>query len=147
MKREEEYIKEIIGSDAGFVVPDSYFETMREEVMAKLPAYPAPSALRERTRWEKFKPYVYLAAMFAGIWLMMQVFHNVSDRSQLSLDNPPEMVAQAIMSHDFDEFDYDEDTFADLQIESDLEQQYSSIADFEKDFGYSFKPEYQSIDI
>lgn len=147
MKREEEYIKDIIGSNTGFVVPEGYFDAMREEVMAKLPAYPANPVLRERTRWEKFKPYVYLAAMFAGIWLMMQVFHNVSDRSQLNLDNPPELVAQAIASHDFEEFDYGEDTFADLQVESDMEEQYTSIADFEKDFGYTLKPEYQSIEI
>ena len=35
------------------------------------------------TMWQRIKPIVYMAAMFAGVWCMMQVFSNFTDSGNL----------------------------------------------------------------
>jgi uncharacterized linocin/CFP29 family protein len=36
------------------------------------------------TLWQRVRPLVYLAAMFAGVWCMMQVFSNFSASDNLN---------------------------------------------------------------
>ena len=44
---------------------------------------PAP-----QTFWGRVRPYVYMAAMFAGIWCMFKMFTMMSNTStDLSIDN------------------------------------------------------------
>ena len=53
------------------------------------------------TRWQRMKPYVYLAAMFAGIWCTMKMVTMIQSApagTEVSLDNPPAMIAQAMSS-------------------------------------------------
>ncbi len=60
---------------AGMKVPEGYFDSFAERMMAQLPAEePQVVELPRRGLWATVRPYVYMAAMFAGIWLMMNMF-------------------------------------------------------------------------
>lgn len=69
-----------INRKSGMKVPDGYFESLHERVMQNLPEKeilverPAPVSF-----WTMAKPWVYMAAMFAGIALMFKVFAWTSD--------------------------------------------------------------------
>lgn len=69
-----------INRDSGMKVPDGYFESLHDRVMQNLPEkeiiveQPAPISF-----WTMAKPWVYMAAMFAGIALMFKVFVWTSD--------------------------------------------------------------------
>ena len=69
-----------INRKSGMKVPDGYFESLHDRVMQKLPEkeiiveQPAPISF-----WTMAKPWVYMAAMFAGIALMFKVFVWTSD--------------------------------------------------------------------
>jgi len=78
MKQEESQILKQLGKDAGFKVPDGYFADFNARMADMLPEVEitdvdAPPA----TLWQRVRPYVYLAAMFAGVWCLMQVFNMV----------------------------------------------------------------------
>ena len=134
MKQEEELIKKY-GKDPGMRVPEGYFAQLEKQVMQSLPDYPKHAPIRDLSRWQRMKPYVYLAAMFCGIWLMMKVFHSVTQPMSLSLDNPPEALVELLDGGvDYDshylplymgDFDMDEE---------ELIMSYDNIEDFEKDF-------------
>lgn len=58
----------------GMTVPEGYFENFAERMMARIPDEPVKSVMIERTRWQTLRPYVYMAAMFAGAFLMLNIF-------------------------------------------------------------------------
>ncbi len=146
--KEEKYLEQRFGRDPGFRVPDGYFDEVFAKVAAALPdpveAPPAPRL----TTWQKLRPYVYLAAMFAGIWCMMKIFHTAATSSStLSLDSPPEAVAVVMADPEAANVYMTETYESDFELESELLQQYDNIADLQKDFNYEFKPEYADIRI
>ena len=96
--------------------------------------------------WQRIKPYAYLAAMFAGIWLMMNVFHRVSTSEAISLDNPPAAIASA-MELETDEYIPYITVENDYALEREVSENYDSFDDFEEDFGYELSPEYESLDV
>lgn len=141
MKQEEELISRY-GKDPGMKVPEGYFAGLEQNILKSLPPYPKAAPSLALSRWNRVKPYVYLAAMFCGIWLMMKVFHTATQPLSMSLDNPPEALVELIdggMDYDYQylpymsEFDTDDEDFI---------MSYDNIEDFEKDFGYTIKPEY-----
>lgn len=58
----------------GMTVPDGYFDDFAKRMMAKLPAEVPQPVVVERAWWQKMKPYTYMAAMFAGAYLMLNIF-------------------------------------------------------------------------
>lgn len=133
MKQEETLLKEY-GRDSGMKVPEGYFAGLQTKIMDSLPPYKAEAPTPDLSRWQRMKPYVYLAAMFCGIWLMMQLFHMVSNPMSLSLDNPPEAIVQ-ILDHDQEYYDYiGYPSEPDFLMEEDVMASYDSIEDFERDF-------------
>ncbi|MDE6770403.1 MAG: hypothetical protein K2J78_11835, partial [Muribaculaceae bacterium] len=137
--RHEDQLKDKYGTDPGLRVPDGYFEELNLKIMESLPAYPEAPRTVDMSLWQKIKPYVYLAAMFAGIWMMMKVFHTVSTSESLNLDNPPAAIAQAMATATDEALPYFT-TANDYALEEEMTQTYSSIEEFEADFGYDFKP-------
>ena len=94
---------------AGMKVPDGYFASFAENMTAMLPdrlelmqenGIEAP-----RTMWERFRPYVYMAAMFAGIWLMLQIFVSFNPGNSLAPIDENPVLAEALAGDDF-VFDY-----------------------------------------
>lgn len=143
----EDKLKQKYGVSGGWKVPEGYFDSVSKEIESKLPEYPQEPQPQDMSVWQRIKPYVYLAAMFAGIWCMMKVFHNVSGEGRLNLDNPPALVAQAMADPDIIDYYFMSDTDPDFELESEVCSNYNTIEDFEKDFGYSVEPEYQNMDL
>ena len=66
-------VLENIGRRDGMTVPDGYFDTLTQRIEASLPErewerQSAADNIAPRSIWQRIRPYVYLAAMFAGIW-------------------------------------------------------------------------------
>ena len=84
------------GRQSGMTVPEGYFEDFAQKMSASLPERPWETAAGENGRilpapglWQKIRPYSYLAAMFAGVWLMMWVFGDILNRTSPQMaDNP-----------------------------------------------------------
>lgn len=74
MKKEDSKILEKLGKDPGFKVPDNYFNDFNSKLMESLPEVKITEE-EKTTLWIKVRPFVYMAAMFAGIWLMMNIFN------------------------------------------------------------------------
>lgn len=145
--RIEERLEETIGRDPGFRVPDGYFESLSAEIIPKLPPIETKAPARVST-WHRVRPYIYLAAMFAGIWMMMKVFHDFTQASHLSLDNPPQAIAQAMMEYEDPlpmSIPAASEQASDYEMIEEMSSQYESIGDFERDFGYELDPEYSKL--
>ena len=148
MKPEQQLFSKY-GKDSGLKVPEGYFADLQKNIMDSLPPYKKAEPQVEISRWQRVKPYVYLAAMFCGIWLMMKVFHSATQPISMSLDNPPQALVEMIdggLDYDvhylpyLDDMDFNSD-------DSELIMSYDNIEDFENDFGYTLKPEYSTISV
>lgn len=140
------------GRQTGMKVPDGYFEDFASRMQSRLPAYPEKPRPQILTTWQRIKPYVYLAAMFAGIWCMMKMFHIASENaSTMSLDNPPQTIVAAIEKSDptelFIDDSYDSYDLSDYELEHEISGAYENIDQFEEDFGYVLSPEYASMEV
>lgn len=94
---------------AGFTVPQDYFEKFAEQFEAQLPfraELEAPETLEaSRTTWQKIRPYVYMAAMFAGVWCMLQMFYRITNNgTSMAIESNP-IIADALTDDNF-VFDY-----------------------------------------
>lgn len=90
MKNNKNNILSRIGKDAGFTVPEGYFDSFTSSMESKLPeqeVHPIPQA----TKWQKVRPFIYMAAMFVGIWLMMKIFNGLGEKEHGFYN--PEIVA------------------------------------------------------
>lgn len=73
MKTENSKILEKLGKDPGFIVPDNFFDDFNKKMAESLPEVKI-SEEEKPTMWVKVRPFIYMAAMFAGVWLMMNIF-------------------------------------------------------------------------
>jgi hypothetical protein len=60
-------------SENPFKVPEGYFENFTNDLMSRLPEREIKEPEKVNL-WERFKPWMYMAAMFAGIALMVRMF-------------------------------------------------------------------------
>ena len=84
MKREDSTLLNKYGKDSGFKVPENYFADFNERMTQMLPDVEITPVDVKPTMWQRIKPLVYMAAMFAGVWCMMQVFSNFTQSSNLN---------------------------------------------------------------
>jgi len=84
MKREDSTILEKYGKDPGFKVPENYFDDFNKRMADMLPDVEITPVDVKPTLWQRVKPLVYLAAMFAGVWCMMTVFSHFSGSGSLN---------------------------------------------------------------
>lgn len=96
--KEEDKLKQTYGTQTGFRVPDDYFDNVFTRIGDQLPSVPESAVPMPQSKWQRLKPYIYLAAMFGGIWCTMKMVSMLSDTEPqtVSLDNPPQLVAQAM---------------------------------------------------
>ncbi|MBD5268244.1 MAG: hypothetical protein HDS45_01400 [Bacteroides sp.] len=147
MGKEEKLLNKM-GRSTGMKVPEGYFDDFSRKMMDSLPAYPEAPRPQVLTRWQRIKPYVYMAAMFAGIWCMMKMFHIASQNAQSGVDAVPDAVVLAMQESGNEYYEYvAEDTESDFELQEDLSADYASIEEFEKDFDYNLRPEYANIEI
>ncbi len=79
-------------------VPDGYFADFAARMERELPQQPVILDT-PRTIWQKLRPYTYMAAMFAGIWCMLQMFNMMSPQSTDPSSNP--VLAEALDNTSF----------------------------------------------
>lgn len=74
-----------------FKAPDNYFEDFKAQMMSRIESTPQYRTSENDgtgdveptpTRFQRYKPYLYLAAMFAGMWLMIHGLVYVTDWNQ-----------------------------------------------------------------
>ena len=70
---EETDLKQKIGKDNPFKVPEGYFENLTGQIMDKLPEIDNTKEEKEISLWEKIKPWVYMTAMFCGMMFGLKV--------------------------------------------------------------------------
>lgn len=105
-------------------VPDGYFEDFAARMTASLPERewekPQPKVL-PRSIWQRVRPYVYLAAMFMGVWCMMKMFDLMrSDSTGLSIENNPVMTAALGNDNFINDYFINEGEVSDYQLMEDL---------------------------
>lgn len=97
----------------GMTVPEGYFDSFAARMMEQIPAEePRVVEMPRRGFWKTVRPYVYMAAMFAGIWLMMNMFTlfspGVSSPSQSLLADVTSVQSESYLSdYMADVSDYD----------------------------------------
>ena len=118
MKEEKDILK-TIGRRDGMTVPDGYFADFAKRMAAELPERPELAAMgvarAPRSLWDRVKPYVYMAAMFAGVWCMLKMFTSVAGSQQLAPMGSNPVMAEAFGNEDFmNTYVYDE--FSDRDV-------------------------------
>lgn len=95
-----------VGGNDGITVPEGYFADFAAKMAERLPEraeleFPE-KIITVKTPWQRVRPYVYLAAMFAGIWCMLKMFTLMSGEATDTqrIDNNP-VLAEAIKSESF----------------------------------------------
>ena len=89
--KEEDKLRKELGMENPFRVPEDYFEGFTSQLMSRLPEKEKSDVFRTPTTWEKIRPWVYMAAMFVGIWLMMKIFNGFGEKEHGFYN--PEIVA------------------------------------------------------
>lgn len=93
-----------IGRNDGMTVPEGYFDDFIARMQNSLPDKEEPKPEKGNAIWLKMRPYVYMAAMFAGIFCMMKMFSMMkSSSTDLNIDNYPALTA-TLESSDYDFF-------------------------------------------
>ena len=84
MKHEDSTILNKYGKNPGFKVPENYFADFNQRMADMLPDVEITPVDVKPTMWQRIKPIIYLAAMFAGVWCMMQIFAHFTDTGNLN---------------------------------------------------------------
>jgi len=117
-------ILEKINHNDGMTVPDGYFADFAARMTASLPKQEweeAQTTVLHRSVWQRVRPYIYLAAMFMGVWCMMKMFDLMRvDSSGLSIEGNPVMTAALSNDHFINEYFINEGDISDHQLMEDL---------------------------
>ena len=70
--KEDTELKNRLGNENPFKVPEGYFENIVPEIMKQLPEAKVQES-SEISMWEKVKPWVYMVAMFCGLMFGLRV--------------------------------------------------------------------------
>ncbi len=82
MKTKQHDILDKLGKDSGFKVPENYFEEFNQKMLDSLPEITITDTEKPTSLWIKARPFIYMAAMFVGVFLMITMFkmtNNTSD--------------------------------------------------------------------
>lgn len=108
---EDKDILDKINRKSGMTVPDNYFADFAEKMMQQLPEKQEPIIAKPPTLWQRVRTYVYLAAMFAGIWCMVKMVNLMGSSTPgtpASFAQSEQILAQALEDETFiDEYCYD----------------------------------------
>lgn len=98
MKQTDDILNKISHS-SGMTVPEGYFADFASRMERELPEQTPVILEAPRTTWQKIRPYVYMAAMFAGIWCMLQMFNMMAPQPTDPTSNP--VLAEALDNTSF----------------------------------------------
>lgn len=105
MKERNYDILESAGRRDGMTVPEGFFDAFADRMQNLLPENPEAerpaTTVLPRGVWDRIRPFVYMAAMFAGIWCMLKMFTLMGDHTvDLSIDNN-EILTEALSDDNF----------------------------------------------
>lgn len=147
MKVNDEIIKQIAGTDTGFKVPASYFADTFAKVKTELPEH-SSRRMEPVSTWHKIRPYLYLAAMFMGIWCMIKMVHLVSTPEADVFDNAtPQFIAEAVIEQQAEDELIPDYCTSDFTLEETVADEYSSFSDLEADLNCPLEPEYAEMEV
>lgn len=109
MKENIDDILEKAARRDGMLTPEGYFEDFARRMEASLPVQPWETEMRDIREgrvmpagfWQKVRPYVYLAAMFAGVWCMMNMFDMIRSSGDVTIPGNNAILAEAIADDSF----------------------------------------------
>ena len=133
MKTENDILSKL-GNDSGMKVPEGYFADFANRMAKELPTQDfeneqSPKVF-PRSRWQQMRPYIYLAAMFMGIWCMMKMFNLMQPAdTNLLIDSNPTLIS-ALNDDAFAEDFYYEEYIDDSEILEDMYDEGMSTSDF-----------------
>ncbi|MDR0768357.1 MAG: hypothetical protein LBE71_00360 [Dysgonamonadaceae bacterium] len=111
-----------------FKVPEDYFENFVADLMSKLPERPVETP-QTVSLWERIKPWTYMAAMFAGIALMLNLFTKKPGKGQDF--TVPAYVSEGLnlsSSNDIEDFyRYYEDELTKIMYDDTVADFYSNV--------------------
>lgn len=113
-------------------VPEGFFESFAEEMAGRLPENPEaerPVVLRPKTTWQRLRPYVYMAAMFAGIWCMLKMFTMMTPSAGVDLSIDNNKVLSSALSDEHFIYDYINDDISSREV---WEEMYEDSIDVEE---------------
>ena len=91
----------------GMTVPEGYFEDFAVKMAGRLPfreELDVPVEKSEKvvsSKWMRVRPYVYMAAMFAGAWCLLKMFSLMNTTSEeLSLESYT-VLSKAVQNDEF----------------------------------------------
>ena len=122
----------------GMTVPENYFADFAEKMMQSLPEKEETIITKPLTRWQKVRPYMYLAAMFAGIWCMVKMVDIMGSNTigtPAQIAQSEQILAQAIE----DEMFIDDYCYEEVDEYSLLESMYEDGYEFDNIAFESFK--------
>ncbi len=129
--KEENNILAKVGRRDGFVVPDGYFADFAAKMAELLPQrdeIEKPQVAPRRTPWQACRPYIYMAAMFAGVWCMLKMFTLMAGADkEINFDNDP-ILAEAASDEQFVE-EYVLDEYSTSDVYDIFMDGYTSEAD------------------
>ena len=131
MKKGDDILKKINRTD-GMTVPEGFFEDFAAKMEAMLPERPEaeqPRRIEHRTTWQRVRPYVYMAAMFAGIWCMLKMFTMMGPGNiDLSIDKN-HILTDALSDDNF-VYEYIIDDLNDSELFDEMYNDSISVEDF-----------------
>lgn len=131
MKKGEDILKKINRND-GMTVPEGFFEDFAAKMEAMLPERPEaeqPRRIEHRTTWQRIRPYVYMAAMFAGIWCMLKMFTMMGPGNiDLSIDKN-HILTDALSDDNF-VYEYIIDDLNDSELFDEMYNDSIAVEDF-----------------
>ena len=134
MKQDDSTLLKKYGKDPGFKVPENYFADFNKRMTEMLPDVEITPVDVKPTMWQRIRPIVYLAAMFAGVWCMMQVFSNftasdnlnsvraVAEKLQDDKGNVDDFIMSGAVS-DYDMLSYEDSVAMSNEADASVDQQ------------------------
>ncbi len=85
----------------GMKVPEGYFDNFATQMFSELPEHKefVPEEVPQ-TFWQRVRPYVYMAAMFLGIWCMLKMFTLITTTTPQTIESNP-IMAEALNNESF----------------------------------------------
>lgn len=117
---EDKNILDKVNRNSGMTTPENYFANFAESMMQNLPEKEEHAIITKPvTTWQRVRPFVYLVAMFAGIWCMVKMVNLITSNSTTGLSTE-QIVAEAIADDKF----FEEYCYEDFNEYSLLETMY-----------------------